>query len=828
MHEEVFRVGIGAGGIGGIALGFKHAHGVYMLGDTPVKWRYEIVGSCDVNPDRNREFERLVGAPAHVLDLFTRPDYIAYHSAFEDLADESIAPALNQLASRSTDPDRLVEHEGRRYWRYDGQWALVVKWNPPPAGWHEAGVGDMHRIYGAEAPDAMFATLPCQGNSRLLSEAKAATWKYRALNKLIPRWFYLVALSWPDKPVKLLFSENVPGIKHRSKALLADMRRTAKQMGYATQDGDHDAGKVGGLAQSRPRHFWVQRHMATCPPFLYQPKERPLRAIKEVLGPLPMPNDPAGGPMHTLPNIGFETYLRLSMIPGGGDWHDIPGPGEWQLRTFDGRIVPAEAFSKPYFDKKGQEKTRWFWPDPAVWGRIFVAELLQGAKFYGDVRLRHQPMGNGRGACWVMDPKKPSGVITADPSHRKSGGASTIADDQLQLDLRCPDKADRHGSHIRVAPPDGPGGTVTGADHIANGALAGADDRLSLLQGHMDEDTHGNKYRVVPPTGPAPVVTGARFGSGMPGVADDQLRIEAPPDLRVGQESPKFNDAFNVQHEDDTSKTVSGGSGPSCGGLGVADISLGYEARDNDHAVVDPERPAPTIPGNTSVTKSNGPGATADPNIQIQRDAKNGTASVWDTSDPAKTITTHTDANGDAASQADARMTCDSHNGTLGVLAWKGPSAAIIASLDVYSGQAAVEDIRVNIHWWPEWFPVGFIISPWNAWHRPLSDWELWALQGFPPYDEAGEPYALSGSRQDRRQAIGNAVPPPTAEAQARALAPTLIVARLAPDAWLLSPTGGKIWVDRIRIDDIDVPVDIGALLASLLGGDGLQDLAGD
>ena len=150
----------------------------------------------------------------------------------------------------------------------------------------------------------------------------------------------------------------------------------------------------------------------------------------------------------------------------------------------------------------------------------------------------------------------------------------------------------------------------------------------------------------------------------------------------------------------------------------------------------------------------------------------------------------------------------------MGVVAWEGPSPAVIASLDVYAGQAAIEDRRVNIHHWPEWFPDFFILSPWNAWHRPLTELEMAALQSFEPFDEAGNPFYLEGTRKDRRAGIGNAVPPDAAMAYADALAPTLITAMLLPEVFLLSPTGEGVLVDpqsesNISLDLIDtVPLE--------------------
>lgn len=66
------------------------------------------------------------------------------------------------------------------------------------------------------------------------------------------------------------------------------------------------------------------------------------------------------------------------------------------------------------------------------------------------------------------------------------------------------------------------------------------------------------------------------------------------------------------------------------------------------------------------------------------------------------------------------------------------------------------------------------IQAPDGTWHRPLTTLELAVLQGLPSQVD-GEWLQLDG-RSDRawRQRVGNAVPPPTAEAIARSMLATL------------------------------------------------------
>lgn len=545
------------------------------------------IAGIDVNPRRCEQFTRLTGAPAYPMDLFTRDDYRNFH----------------------------------------GQ--------DPPPGWREVTPEDFRRIFGDTPPDIMTITAPCKGFSALLPQGAAATAKYRALNNLVYRAYWLCIMAWPNDPVPVFIFENVPRIKERGKDLLRMVKGILEGHKYAVSMEDHNLGVIGGLPQNRWRFKIAARQPDKCAPLIFRPPPRRVRTIAEALQEIPwMPNDPAAGPLHRLSRLDFINWLRLAFIRPGGDWKDIPAPGQWQLRTLDGRIVPPEAMDrrKP--------------PDPNVWGRIFVAELLPGAPHYDDIRLSF--------------------------------------------------RANRHRNKYRVCDAHSPADTVTGSD---------------------------------------------RLGSGAPALED---------------------------------------------------IRLGFMPRDGSFMVTDPDRPAPTITGNTSVTGSNGPGAIAD--IRLGRNPRRGVLRVNDPNEPAKTVTSHSDVNGDAHGLSDIRLGCRPRNGTLGVIAWEGPSPTVIASLDVHAGAAAVEDRRVNIHWWPEWFPECIIVSPWNAWHRPATELEMAVFQGFPAVWEDGQPFWLEGTRQDIREAIGNAMPPPAARAIIESVAISIMAARRGYD-FILSPYGTPYWV---------------------------------
>ncbi|MGC8074432.1 hypothetical protein ACP3W1_28120, partial [Salmonella enterica] len=76
-------------------------------------------------------------------------------------------------------------------------------------------------------------------------------------------------------------------------------------------------GEIGGLAQSRKRFLLVGRHMAKVPNFLYEPPKRNLLAVGDILGRMPLPGDPVGGPMHRIPSLQWKTWVRLAFVEAG-------------------------------------------------------------------------------------------------------------------------------------------------------------------------------------------------------------------------------------------------------------------------------------------------------------------------------------------------------------------------------------------------------------------------------------------------------------------------------------------------------------------------------
>ncbi|MFG6179636.1 DNA cytosine methyltransferase, partial [Halomonas sp. THAF12] len=230
-------------GLGGGADGFNRGHA--RVGT--MEARFRCLGGVDSDPAAIADFGRQAGAPGTVIDLFDREQYMAFHGA------------------------------------------------EPPVGWREATPADIQSAAGGERPHIVFLSAPCKGFSGLLSQSRSTTPRYQALNGLTLRGIWLTMEAWADDPPELLIFENVPRIANRGRQLLDRITALLERYGYHVAETTHDCGELGNLAESRKRFLLVARHAEKVPPFLYEPVKRPLRAVGQVLGDMPLPGDEMAG-----------------------------------------------------------------------------------------------------------------------------------------------------------------------------------------------------------------------------------------------------------------------------------------------------------------------------------------------------------------------------------------------------------------------------------------------------------------------------------------------------------------------------------------------------
>lgn len=463
-------------GLGGGALGFNRGRAEF----NGLRARFRCIGGVDVSPAAIRDFDRLAGVKGTVLDMFDREQYRAFH-----------------------------EHE-------------------PPSDWLEAGPADMHRAAGYERPNIVFLSAPCKGFSGLLSETRSKSNKYQALNRLTLRGIFLMLEAWADDPPELVIFENVPRIATRGRALLDQINALLRSYGYAIAETFHDCGEVGGLAQSRKRFLLVARHAAKVPPFLYEPPKRPLRAVGEILDKMPMPGDMRGGPMHSIPNLQWKTWVRLAFVEAGSDWRSLN-----KLRVVDGKL--ADYLLVPDYRGGYLGVNQWDEPSGTVQGRSTVTN---GAFAVADPRHPH----NNFGALAVEEWSEPTCTIKG----QRAGNNLFIADPRHL-------GAAKFNDRYRVVCYDGPAQAVTGAS--GQGQCV-ADPRFPHSQGE-----HGTKYHVQPWTEPSDTITGSdRVGSGALCIADP----------RPGWDG-RYNNLTVRDWDEPCSTVIGGGKGVQGGWLSVAD-----------------------------------------------------------------------------------------------------------------------------------------------------------------------------------------------------------------------------------------------------------------
>jgi site-specific DNA-cytosine methylase len=606
-------------GIGGAALGFQDAKQEYrgMVG------QFRTLSGIDCDPEACQDFESLTGAHAVQMDLFGRDDYKLFH----------------------------------------GQ--------EPAEEWNEVSPTDLLQASGLECPDVVFLSPPCKGFSGLLPSEKSKSEKYQALNRLVIRGLQLTMDAYADNLPAVIMLENVPRITSRGEFLLKQVKSLLGNHGYVFHEGFHDCGEIGGLGQHRKRYLLIARLVEKMPSFIYRPPTKRVKSIGEVLNTVPMPDDPLMGPLHRLPRIQWKTWVRLALIPAGGDWRDLENAGQYQI----------EYVSRP----GGWQIANW----------DETAGTIVGA-----ARIGH------------------------------SNGVAAISDPRL------PERDNRHPAVYQVHSFNEPGPCVTGT-RFGSGAPAIADPRLNLKDGHHV------LYRVSPWENPSNTVTGAAGpNNGAISIADPRV-------------TGGYSNKRKVLGWDESATTVTGTPDIQSGAQSVADPRIKCNSRPSLMGVADWDKPISTVTGSVGVSSSNAVGAVADP-----------------------------------------RLICKPRSGMMGVQDWNQPGKTVIGAGDIHSGATAIADPRI-----PKdtevLDPPPVIIALDGTWHRPLTTLELAALQGFPLLMPDGRPLKLAGNSDARwRERIGNAVPPPAAEAIAEEILLTLMMN--GSDEWQLSAKG--IWV----VNDIE------------------------
>lgn len=481
---------------------------------------------------------------------------------------------------------------------------------------------ELRRRYGDLAPDVVLITAPCKGASALLSKEKARTKKYRDLNRLALRWAEVMLDAWGAEPPRVVLFENVPRIKQRAGGMVRRLRKLLRAAGYVFTDGYHDCGELGGLAQVRRRWLMVARHPGRCAPLLYQPPKRRVRGCGEVLSQLPIPLDGAGGPMHRMPRLSWVNWVRLALIPAGGDYRDLDG------------VLKDGQTKREVFKRHAVQR----WKDPS--GTV-AGSGSNGPGAVADPRLPLCDCGHsaadhgvGLGDHWnkmrVEDWYKPAHTVTG--TDRIGSGAPSIAD---------PRAKERFGNVLTVNPWDEPAAAVTSGTGPTNGGQSVADPRVPSFG--------GGREGVLDWGGPAGTVTGESYPSNGRNSVADPRAIELLLPKR-----PAYDHAYGVLRADEPSPTVAGGSAVGQGAYAVADDRIRSFGGGRE-GVLEWTEPAGTITGNAR--PSTGRFSVAD--LRIKCKPRDGAYGVLSWEEAAGAITGHAKIDNGRFAVADPRKPPD-------------------------------------------------------------------------------------------------------------------------------------------------------------------------
>ncbi|HRQ59162.1 MAG TPA: hypothetical protein PLN31_17240 [Azoarcus taiwanensis] len=235
-----------------------------------------------------------------------------------------------------------------------------------------------------------------------------------------------------------------------------------------------------------------------------------LQAVGTVLGRMPMPGDPAGGPMHRVPRLQWKTWVRLAFVEAGSDWRSLN-----RLAVEDGRL--RDYLIVPEYHSGYLGVGRWDDHAGTVQGH---SGPTNGTFSIADPRFDQSARWNDGQALGVHQWDESTGAIAGQQGPLQ--GAYSVADPRPRPGPLF--------SKYAVTPWDARTGTVIGGDD--SGAYAVADPRPNGIPQSGDHYLTGGHYGVARWDEPSGAVSAAAcHDNGRWSVADP--RIPAPTDKLV-------------------------------------------------------------------------------------------------------------------------------------------------------------------------------------------------------------------------------------------------------------------------------------------------------
>ena len=281
----------------------------------------------------------------------------------------------------------------------------------------------------------------------------------------------------------------------------------------------------------------------------------------------------------------------------------------------------------------------------------------------------------------------------------------------------------------------------------------------------------------------------------------NRLRVEngALSDYGIVAETDWNGGVLGVTGWDDPSATVTGRGSPTTGRYSVADPRIDGHKKSVQLGVRSWDRPAGVVTG--KMFAGGGPNSVADPRLGGTPFNHVFRVVRWDAPSPA-VAGSGGPAGGAAVADPRAGLSANRAHyqtgGHYGVVPWDSPARAVPGKAKSDNGPWNIADPRVGEGQTdaqaelpgPTEQLVAMIRAIDGTWHRPFTTLELAALQGLVDPEETLELDGLSDSAW--RERIGNAVPPPAAEAIAGVMGRTLLLA-WSGETFLLSSE--DIWV---------------------------------
>lgn len=535
---------------------------------------------------------------------------------------------------------------------------------------------DVRRLWGPVAPWAFISSPPCVGATALISHAKASTDHYVEMNGLmLPSTQTILDAYGPDPsnlPAFFIF-ENVPGLgsEKRGGGMLKKLFALFRSYKcFAIHKGHHNARHIGGGAQNRVRLLVLVRNIVRVPVFLYKPPHREGLVVGDVLGPLPLPDDPRGGPMHrTTRRMSFLNRLRLWAIEAGKDWRSLRDRTDALAMK-----IPDGVHASLYRVADEKEAA------PVV---TCATRPGGGALSVADSRVPVELVPDGtawnHGILGVLDPQKPSGAVTGEG--RPMCGRFAVADERVPIDLAPAEGTEWHPNVLGVLGPRDVAGVVTTEGRPTNGSFAvAAPVPVDLMP---EREPFKGAYGVMAPDGTAGAIT----REAAPSTGTFAIAAPVPVDL-LGGERGWHDEILGVLAPDQAVGAVTRRAGPTTGRFSVAatvpiDLTMPDGTFQHVNAVAGWNGASGCV--TTSPAPSSGGIAAADPRVPIDLRPQPGNPNLhenkylvlrWDRA--SKSVITATRVGSGAPSVAQpVDLETEAFRGSYGVLSPLEPSGAV-------------------------------------------------------------------------------------------------------------------------------------------------------